>query len=241
MHVPPRQKDEDFEQQYISKLRSHLAANKNPRVWTCCNLNTEAQGCTENAHVFKIKDQNSLEFIEPFLSADSSSKNPKAQKLIALDCEMVYTDYGLELAHLVVLDNAGKVLLNEKCKLKNRIVDYNTTYSGLTNFYGVIFTLKDVRQRLLDLINDETIIVGHGLENDFVALRLLHFKVIDTCILFPHPSATLNRKFRFGLKKLAQSILGEAIQESANGHDPTQDALTCLKLVEYKLKGGLIA
>jgi RNA exonuclease 1 len=43
--------------------------------------------------------------------------------------------------------------------------------------------------------------VGHALENDFKALKLLHGNVIDTVILFPHPRGL---PYRSALRILVQ-------------------------------------
>ena len=32
--------------------------------------------------------------------------------------------------------------------------------------------------------------VGHSLENDLKALRVVHAKVLDTAVLFPHPKVS---------------------------------------------------
>lgn len=48
------------------------------------------------------------------------------QKLVALDCEMIYTTAGLELAQVTVLDVNGQILLAEYVKPSHGILDYNT-------------------------------------------------------------------------------------------------------------------
>ena len=48
-------------------------------------------------------------------------------------------------------------------------------------------TLPEVRRRVCQMVSAETILVGHGLENDLAALKLLHARCMDTALLFPHP------------------------------------------------------
>ena len=48
-------------------------------------------------------------------------------------------------------------------------------------------TLPEVRKRVCQMVSAETILVGHGLENDLAALKLLHARCMDTALLFPHP------------------------------------------------------
>ena len=43
--------------------------------------------------------------------------------------------------------------------------------------------------RFLEHVAAETLLVGHALENDLKVLMVLHGRVLDTAILFPHPKA----------------------------------------------------
>ena len=47
------------------------------------------------------------------------------ESVIAMDCEMVMTEFGLELARVSIVDNEGEVLLD---LLDNLIVDYLTKF-----------------------------------------------------------------------------------------------------------------
>ena len=38
--------------------------------------------------------------------------------------------------------------------------------------------------KLGEIMDSETILIGHGLENDMNAMRLIHENIIDTSILF---------------------------------------------------------
>ncbi|OMH85773.1 RNA exonuclease 3 [Zancudomyces culisetae] len=80
------------------------------------------------------------------------------------------------------------------------------------------------------MISKDTILLGHGLENDLRALRIVHENVIDTADMFPHH---LGLPYRYSLKLLASKYLKSFIQSSA--HDSKQDAYTCLELVAHKL------
>lgn len=55
----------------------------------------------------------------------------------------------------------------------------------------VTTALADVQKRVCDIVAAETLLVGHGLENDLVALRVLHANCIDTALLYPHPKVRL--------------------------------------------------
>ncbi|KAI9329265.1 hypothetical protein BDR26DRAFT_872700 [Obelidium mucronatum] len=89
-----------------------------------------------------------------------------------------------------------------------------------------------------------TILIGHGLENDLISLRLLHPRVIDTAALFPrpqppaasNPSGTI---WKNSLKVLCEKLLGKRIQvvnSTSLGHDSAEDARGAVELILFYLK-----
>jgi RNA exonuclease 1 len=63
----------------------------------------------------------------------------------------------------------------------------------------------------MGFINAHTILIGHGLENDLRALKLVHTTLIDTSIVFPH---YYGLPYRRSLKSLVKSYLKREIQVS---------------------------
>ena len=61
----------------------------------------------------------------------------------------------------------------------------------------------------MGFVNAHTILIGHGLENDLRALKLVHTTVIDTSIVFPH---YFGLPYRRSLKSLVKSYLKRDIQ-----------------------------
>lgn len=62
-------------------------------------------------------------------------KHGKHIKIIALDCEMVQTgstNHDLSLARLSIVDEQGKIVLDEYSLPNKPIIDYLTEYSGIT-------------------------------------------------------------------------------------------------------------
>ena len=62
------------------------------------------------------------------------------------------------------------------------------------------------------LIAEETLLIGHSLENDLNALRLLHINAADTALMYPHPRGP---PFKPALRVLTERYLGRKIQEGA--------------------------
>ena len=201
--------------------------------WTCCLTGFKNfEGCERASnHVWcgqKDQTQNN------YTCTKVRSKNQKIKGINAytLDCEMIYTIKGLELSKVTVLDLYGCVVYESHVVPESRIIDYNTRFSGITakNLCGVRTTLKDVQHDLLKLIYADTVLIGHGLENDLKALKISHFNVIDTAILYPHHHGF---PYRYGLKFLAKNYLNLDIQVGT--HDSSEDAKTAGDLVIYKL------
>ncbi|KAK1756864.1 hypothetical protein QBC47DRAFT_297270 [Echria macrotheca] len=90
------------------------------------------------------------------------------------------------------------------------------------------------RNMLFALIAPETPLMGHGLENDLNAVRIVHPTLVDTILLFPHRRGL---PMRNGLKMLAQQHLKKIIQvDTGAGHDSAEDARTAGELVRLKVQ-----
>lgn len=182
------------------------------RVWSCCPT-PQATPCQVGPHVFKVSldsifsacsrdltrlsrsqeedplDLHSrVDFISSSsLSPPSSSTKSEVQDLVALDCELFYTTAGLSLARLTVVSAEGDLLYDTHVlpPLSATIVDLNTRYSGIVeqDLEKAEKDLVGVRKELARWVGENTVIVGHGAENDLRALRLVHKRVIDTAIV----------------------------------------------------------
>jgi RNA exonuclease 1 len=170
----------------------------------------------------------------PLASGDT---RPPEQLLVAIDCEMCKTTKGVELTRVTLVDAKENVLLDEYVRPKNPIVDYCTQYSGITQDIMESCTnrLEEIQQRFLSLVPADAILVGHSIENDLQALRIVHKRIIDTTVLYPHPRGP---PFRSALRFLTSTFLHRAIQTGSDGHCSVEDAVATLQLVQLKLKRG---
>jgi len=98
---------------------------------------------------------------------------------------------------------------------------------------GVTTSLADVQAALLALVAEETLLVGHSLENDLQALKLLHRTAADTALLYPHPRGP---PFKPALRVLSERLLGRRIQEG--NHDSVADARATMALARLKFARG---
>lgn len=92
----------------------------------------------------------------------------------------------------------------------NNFLCYNR-FSGITeeDMKDVTTNILDVQATLLTIFSDKTILVGHSLESDFKALKLLHDTVVDTSVMFPHRYGYPQKR---ALKNLCSEYLRKIIQ-----------------------------
>ena len=156
--------------------------------------------------------------------------------MFALDCEMVETAQGLELARISLVNEALECIYDKLVKPENPVIDYKTQFSGITEemLVGVATSLCDVQTSLCKLLPPQSILVGHSLENDLHTLKMAHPCVIDTSCLFIPQGDPHKPKLRL----LSRRLLGAEIQAGSGGHNSVEDATACMKLVQAKLSGA---
>lgn len=126
-----------------------------------------------------------------------------------------------------------QVLIDEFVRPKNPIVDYCTQYSGITVeiMDGTTNTLEDIQKLFLHYVPAHAILVGHSIENDLMALKILHHRIIDTAALYPHPKGP---PFRSALRFLTSTYLNRSIQTGVDGHCSVEDAVAALHLAQVR-------
>jgi len=198
-------------------------------LWNCCDGSAESDGCqVAKAHVPNTLDYNNMRGFVSTIEKNGSGR------VFALDCEMCNTTKGNELTRVTVIDNTGETCYESLVKPDTPIVDYNTRFSGITaqDMEGVNTTLREVQTHLLLKFEAKDILIGHSLESDLKALKLLHSTVVDTSVVFPHK---MGPPFKRALKTLAAEQIQRIIQNGVDGHDSKEDALACLDLMKQKV------
>lgn len=217
-----------------------IRKDKNTRVYGCCGApvggDTEPCGVGEN-HVFYWSNPGEMQWFLPFQNTrDLYGTRNECFKAVGIDCEMGYTSSGFELLRVTVMDFfTGEEILDLLVRPIGQVIDLNTRWSGVSEIADSALSFDELMSLLGEIIDQNTILVGHGLENDVNALRLIHERIVDTAILYPKHQATPT--FRHPLKSLAFRYLGRTIQTGQ--HDSNEDSLAAIDIVKHFIKEDL--
>lgn len=244
------------------KKTDHVTGPSQPYFPCCSEALGSSTGCTRaETHVFKVSEAKRLASILQFQTTPSQpGKGPLEP--VSIDCEMGYTTLGLELIRLTAVSwPKGSTLLDVLVRPMGEVLDLNTRFSGVTQQhyastipYGtsmpnthspaadetkktnpplqLVQSPAEARELLLKLLQPETPLIGHAIDNDLNACRIIHPTVIDTVLLYPHPKGL---PIRLSLKALVQRHLGRDIQVGDNGHDSKEDSIATGDLVRVKV------
>ncbi|XP_050431705.1 RNA exonuclease 1 homolog [Adelges cooleyi] len=217
---------------HSGKLR--FERSKNEKFWMCCYKRQHESGCESS--IYHMPDKLDDDALEEFVSTEGveCKKNSEEPNFYALDCEMVNTTVGTEMVRVTVIDHEGNEVYESKIKPFNPILDYKSKYSGITeeSLKYCSKRLFEVQLDLLKMFNRDSILIGHSLENDLKALKIVHYNVVDTSIMYPHKYGP---PYKWSLKLLSEQYLQRIIQ-SEEGHDSKEDAVASLDLVWKRLK-----
>lgn len=186
----------------------------------------------EGFRVEDQKDDDSQLFLAtpPGSTAHASSD----VRVFGMDCEMVLTSLGSELARITLVqlesfedDQVNTTLIMDVLvKPANPVKDYLTRHSGITAelLEPVSTQLAQVQAALWLFLRPNDILVGHSLENDLLATHYLHPRIIDTSLVFRHR----NKRTKFSLRHMSAYLLKKTIQQGS--HCSQEDAEATLEL-----------
>ena len=167
--------------------------------------------------------------------------------IFGLDCEMVHAEGDTAALGRVTLVNLNPSLPSDTRASVNVVIDrivsppgrvvldYRTQISGLKkeDFEQptCLKSIEEAQNMVRACIPANAILVGHGMNNDLLSLRLIHKTVIDTAYLFKSP---LKHQL-IGLKDLISMKFNTAIQLAGQAHDSKEDAAWTLELVRQTI------
>ncbi|TID30863.1 hypothetical protein CANINC_000552 [Pichia inconspicua] len=222
------------------------------KFYVCCNEpKGQSAGCqTHDHHVYKYNDIKDLHLMKNFvhitdlrnslnINNDTEIQKMRKEKIkaVSLDCEMCFTNNGFEMMKLSLIDfKTEKKLIDSIVHPDGDfIIDLNSHVSGVDDIPKDAMTFDEVMIKIAQLCDEDTIIVGHGLENDLNVLRLIFPKIVDTAILYSENQ--INSRRKDPLKKLAWKYLSENIQ--GKEHDSLEDAIIPARIVKKQIDKSL--
>uniref|UniRef100_A0A1B0AJ42 Exonuclease domain-containing protein n=1 Tax=Glossina pallidipes TaxID=7398 RepID=A0A1B0AJ42_GLOPL len=213
-------------------------------IYSCCQGEESSEGCSHHPlHVWNGTVVGINGPYDNYLHTKPKVKNSnQSRKVFAIDCEMSYTGLGLEVTKVTVVGYDGTLVYEHFVQPQAEIVDYNTRFSGITakdlnpHSNNEVKSFAQVQQDLLELIDADTILIGHGLDNDLRVLRIVHKTIVDTSLVYGHSTGY---PYRRSLKNLTKSFLKRDIQCSAEGHSSYEDSRACLELMLWKVRKDL--
>lgn len=211
------------------------------RRYLCCGGvlgATDTSPCAYSKyHVFSWLNPQEINHFLPFVETTSVWGVRKGSlEAAGIDCEMGYTTKGFELLRVTVVDFfTGEEVFDILVKPKGKVLDLNTRWSGIAEIKEEALSFEDSITLLGEVLDAKTVLVGHGLENDMKAMRLIHNHIVDTAILYPKHKATPT--FRYSLKQLCFQYLGRNIQSGE--HDSAEDSLAAIDVTKHFIKKDL--
>ncbi|PYH45510.1 putative RNA exonuclease Rex3 [Aspergillus saccharolyticus JOP 1030-1] len=245
------------------KQTDHITGHKEAYYSCCNETLGTSSGCTRGkTHVYKVSETKRLASVLQFTETPAQPFKGPLQP-ICFDCEMGYTTLGLELIRLTAVSwPQGKALLDILVRPMGEVLDLNSRFSGVfpehytkaipydgfqeeapeTAQEGgaveepplrVVDSPAAARALLFNYLQPDTPLIGHAIDNDLNACRIIHPTIIDTVMLYPHPRGLPNR---MSLKTLCRRHLDRDIQTGGNlGHDSKEDAIATGDLVRVKV------
>ncbi len=177
-----------------------------------------------------------------FLQTPAASAGEPKFRAVALDCEMAGIAGGAgEVILLCVTDYVtGALLLNRLVCPREKITQMRSSIHGISKYTldnailqgQALSGWEEARSELWKYIDNNTILVGHALEHDLDALRIIHPRIVDSAIL--SRNAVGIRRIRCGLQTLCSEILNVEIRKNNGGiHDCLEDVLATREVVLF--------
>ena len=233
------------------------SGHKEP-TYSCCMQSLGTSGCTvADTHVFKVSEAKRLALILQFKKTPVHGYQ-NSDSAVCFDCEMGYTTLGMELIRLTVTSwPDGGELFDVLVRPLGEILDLNSRFSGVWPYHfnqalpypadstecavdgaqeprlQLVESPSKARELLFEHLTTQTPLIGHALENDLNAVRIVHPTIVDTVLLYPHPRGL---PIRYGLKMLVKKHLNRDIQMGGEqGHDSKEDARAAGDLVRLRV------
>ena len=225
---------------------------------------------SEGQHQPRQYMANELETNWQFHTTPTLGQGSQIRRAVALDCEMGVAESGeSELIRVTVVDYFSCEVLVDKLVWPDvKMNHYNTRFSGVTRqamhdarrTKSCLFGRNNARRAVCKFVGPDTIVVGHGVQQDLTSLRWIHPQLIDTLLVergkrnreekyqgvdvVDEESQQIERTKPAGgglsLKALAMHRLNRLIQSKKKGHDNLEDSIATRDILHWNVVQALM-
>lgn len=214
------------------------------KSYLCCG--GTGKGCQRNpSHAFGSNE--SIAKYQGFAPSPVKSPETPKYRALVLDCEMAgVTGNDGEIILICVADYfTGAIPLKKYVLPSTPVNDWRTQIHGIKSA-DVRKAVEDgealagweaARQALWDIIDIDTILIGHALHHDLAALRMLHPRIIDSSILTNNAVNVGNRMW--GLETLFKTFLHiEMRNNKGKIHNCEEDVFATREIVLWCMRNA---
>ncbi|CAD5209767.1 unnamed protein product [Bursaphelenchus okinawaensis] len=190
------------------KVTGEIEGRNEEKKYPCCQQPFGSKGCTKKPnHVyFTLTPPQLKTFIRTPVPAPGTSKN-----ILILEASYVYTTIGKEISRIILLNWKGNLVFDMFVKTAFSIVDLNEEENdhdaGMYEQFAEPWDV--VRSKLFELLNADTVLIGHTLDVFLRAAHLVHLKLLDTSVIYRNN----NQNARYTLKSSANHHVKLEIDE----------------------------
>lgn len=179
---------------------------------------------------------------EDYLQTPAASAEDLKFCAVALDCEMAGIASGASEAILLCVTDyiTGALLLSRFVHPSEKITQMRTSIHGISKSTlntaisegRALSGWEGARSELWKYIDGNTILVGHALQHDLDALRIIHPNIVDSGIL--SRKAVGIHRIQWGLHTLCSELLNLEIRNNKGGiHDCLEDVMATREVVLF--------
>jgi len=232
----PRSTEGSKWSQLVAETRTH------PRFNGCLNLLPKEKDVGHERAMWITTP-----LYDDLAKSDARLEGGALPMIIGIDCEMCETKDPLSgatdskaLCRLSVIDGTkspgddGYVLIDTLVKPYWPVSDYRTRINGIgeEDLKDCHFTLRHAQAFMGKLCSSETIIAGHAVHNDLIALKMFHYRVMDSSFLY---KVAGEGSAPPSLKDCVSHVIGEAMPKT---HDSVNDSAKAMQLLQMYLDNG---
>ncbi|KAI7910143.1 hypothetical protein M9X92_011273 [Pyricularia oryzae] len=226
-----------------SRPRSNCAPKRRAVAIDCEMVGIEAPTATEKQYQNQagpgFERKNHFNGSPPSLHQPIHQKNSRSPNGRSRKPRRTETS---EIAYICAVDVlTGEVLINNFVQPPGKVINWRTKHSGITSralreaksSRNCLASWRAARAELWEYVDAGTVLIGHGLEHDLHALRVVHTRIVDTSLQTAEAVFGGVESFRrvWGLKDLMKQLVEIDIQNHGRqGHDCVEDTLATREL-----------